>query len=207
MKGFSIVGIGTDVGKTVVSAIVAEAINAAYFKPIQAGDLDNSDRIKIRRWCSDNVTDYPEIYALTEPMAPHGAAEIDGKKLSLSKIVIPKTDKPLILEGAGGLMVPLNEKETFIDLYKKANLPAIVVSRHYLGSINHTFLTFELLKKHQIDIAGIIYVGAENEVTESIIEAHYYPKVLGRVVLPEEIDKTFIQNEARRFSSLVYEVG
>ena len=206
MKGFSIVGIGTDVGKTVVSAILAEALKAAYFKPIQAGDLDNSDRIKIRKWCSDTVVDFPEAFRLSEPMAPHGAAKLDELELSVSKINFPKTSKPLILEGAGGLLVPLNEKETFADVYKKAGLPAIVVSRHYLGSINHTFLTFEILKKYEIDIAGIIYVGEENKVTESIIESFYAPNVIGRVVLPEDVNSEFIKNEANKFSHLIYEL-
>lgn len=206
MKGFSIVGIGTDVGKTVVSAILSEALEAAYFKPVQAGDLENSDRIKIKKWCSEAVVDFPEVFKLTEPMAPHGAAKIDGVELSTSKIIFPKTNKPLILEGAGGLLVPLNEKETFADIYKKAGLPAIVVSRHYLGSINHTFLTFEILKKYKIDIAGIIYVGEENKTTESIIESFYTPNVLGRIVLPEDINSDFIKSEASKFSHLIYEL-
>lgn len=206
MRGFSIVGIGTDVGKTVVSAVVAEAIGAAYFKPIQAGDLDNSDSHKVGRWCSDKVQVYPEVYRLSTAMAPHGAAEIDGVRLDSSEIEFPKTNKPLILEGAGGLLVPLNEKETFASVYKRSGLPAIVVSRHYLGSINHTLLTIEALKANEIPIAGIIYVGEENKTTESIISAMHDVKEFGRVVLPQNVDKDFIQKTAREFEVLLYEL-
>lgn len=206
MKGFSIVGIGTDVGKTVASAIIAEAINAAYLKPIQAGDLENSDTKKIERWCSDQVHVFPELYRLSEPMAPHGAAEIDGVQLRLEDITFPKTNKPLVLEGAGGIMVPLNEKELFIDIYKKSRLPAIIISRHYLGSINHTFMTIEMLKSRDIPIAGIIYVGEENSITEEIIKSFYNLKELGRIILPQKIDVNYIQKAAKNFSHLVYEL-
>jgi dethiobiotin synthetase len=206
MRGFSIVGIGTDVGKTVVSAIIAEALGAAYFKPIQAGDLDNSDSQKVGRWCSEKVTVFPEAFRLSTPMAPHGAAEIDGIEMSVGDIVFPQTHKPLILEGAGGLLVPLNKKETFAAIYKQSGLPAIVVSRHYLGSINHTLLTIESLKANEIPIAGIIYVGDENKPTESVIAAMFDLKELGRVVLPKNVDKDFVQNTAKDFEVLLYEL-
>lgn len=206
MKGFSIAGIGTDVGKTVLSAIIAEAIEGVYFKPVQAGDLDNSDSIKVKKWCSDKVEVLPEVYRLSEPMAPHAAAKIDKVKLSLKDIVIPQTTKPLILEGAGGILVPLNENnETMLDVYKKAKLPVILISRHYLGSINHTLMTFELLKSKGLKLAGIIYVGEENVETESIIEKFTDLKKIGRVVLPEQIDSEFIQETAKSFKGLYYE--
>jgi dethiobiotin synthetase len=206
MKGFSIVGIGTDVGKTVASAVISEAIGAAYFKPVQAGDLDNSDTKKIERWCSERVQAFPEIHRLSEPMAPHGAAEIDGVQLSLDDISFPKTSKPLVLEGAGGIMVPLNDKELFLDVYKKSGLPAIIISRHYLGSINHTFMTIEMLKANDIQIAGIIYVGEENETTEEAIKTYYNLTVLGRLILADAIDAEYVKKQAENFSHLVYEM-
>ena len=206
MKGFSIAGIGTDVGKTVLSAIIAEAIEGVYFKPVQAGDLDNSDSIKVKKWCSDKVEVLPEVYRLSEPMAPHAAAKIDNIKLSLKDIVIPQTAKPLILEGAGGILVPLNENnETMLDVYKKAKLPVILISRHYLGSINHTLMTFELLKSNGLKLAGIVYIGEENVETESIIEKFTDLKKIGRVVLPAQIDSEFIQETAKSFKGLYYE--
>ncbi|MDX1653394.1 MAG: dethiobiotin synthase [Brumimicrobium sp.] len=205
-KGFSIVGIGTDVGKTVVSAIVSEALGALYFKPIQAGDLDNSDSMKVRRYCSDNVEVAKEIYRLKTPMAPHGAAEIDGVQLRLSEIVLPVSDKPLVLEGAGGLMVPLNEEyETLLDIYKRAHLPVILVSRHYLGSINHTLLTADRLKAEKLQIAGIVYVGDENKVTESIIERFTDLKTIARIPIVDEITPEFVKEQSGKFKGLVYE--
>lgn len=205
-KGFSIVGIGTDVGKTVVSAIVSEALGATYFKPIQAGDLDNSDSIKVRKWCSEKVTVAPEVFRLKTPMAPHGAAKIDGVKMRVNDIELPRTDDFLVLEGAGGLLVPINEeRESLLDIYKKAHLPVILVSRHYLGSINHTLLTIDHLKSHELQIAGIVYVGDENDVTESIIERFTDIKTLARIPLVDEITPDFIKEESKKFKGLVYE--
>jgi dethiobiotin synthetase len=206
MKGFSIVGIGTDVGKTVVSAIVSEALSATYFKPIQAGDLDDSDSIKVRKYCSDKVTVAPEIYRLKTPMAPHGAAKIDGVSMRVSDIEFPKTSDFLILEGAGGLLVPLNEdKESLLDIYKKAHLPVILVSRHYLGSINHTLLTIKSLEADNLQIAGIVYVGEENQVTESIIERFTDVKTIARIPIVEEINPAFIKEQSEKFKGLIYE--
>ena len=207
MKGFSIIGIGTDVGKTVVSASIVEAIKGVYFKPIQAGDLDNSDSIKVKRWCSAEVKVEKECYQLTQPIAPHEAAKIDGKRIKLRDISFPKTEKPIVLEGAGGILVPLNdEKETILDIHKKSGLPAIVVSRHYLGSINHTLLTIKTLQNTAITIKGIVYVGAENPGTESIIEAFTNIKMIGRIILPTDITSDFIKSSSKQFEGLIYEI-
>ena len=208
MKGFAIAGIGTDVGKTVVSAIVTEAVEGCYFKPVQAGDLDNSDSIKVRKWCSDKVVISTERFRLTEPMAPHKAAELDGVEIRLSDIEFPKTDQPLILEGAGGVLVPLNEKgDTILDVYKKSKLPIILVSRHYLGSINHTLLTIQAIKAAGLSLAGIIYVGDESEHTEHIIEKLTSVKSLGRVPIASEVNSTFIKEQANEFKHLIYELN
>ncbi|MEM8848047.1 MAG: dethiobiotin synthase, partial [Bacteroidota bacterium] len=135
-----VTGISTEVGKTVASAIVVEALEADYWKPVQAGDLDNSDSHKIERLISNTKTKiHPNSYALNTPMSPHAAAEIDGIRVDLEKIVPPQTENHLVIEGAGGLLVPLNEKDTINDLIL-TNYKVIVVSRHYLGSINHTLL-------------------------------------------------------------------
>jgi dethiobiotin synthetase len=208
MKGVSIVGIGTDVGKTVVSAIVSEALAACYFKPAQAGDLDNSDSIKVGRLTSDNVTIASEIFKLKTPMAPHGAAKIDGVEMRVSDIQFPRTDQTLVLEGAGGLMVPLNEhRETFLDIYKKAGLPVVVVSRHYLGSINHTLLTIDRLQLEGLNILGVVYVGAENEVTESIIERNTGVKQLARIPWADDLTPEFIKDQSSKLKGLLYELS
>ena len=181
VKQFTITGIGTDVGKTVVSSIVAEALKATYWKPVQAGDLDKSDSIKVESYTS-NVKVLEEAYRLSEPMSPHAAAEIDGMTISLAKLKLPQVDSSFIVEGAGGLMVPLdNDGLTFADAIVSWGLPTIIVSRHYLGSINHSLLTAEVLKSKGIKIAGFVFVGDENKATESIILKHTGIRMIGRI--------------------------
>ena len=168
MKIF-ITGIGTDVGKTIASAIVVEALEADYWKPIQAGDIDNSDSHKIQRYISnDKTVIHNNSYKLNTPASPHYAAEVDGTKIELAKIIEPKTSNNLVIEGAGGVLVPLNDADSIVDLIQK-EYKTIVVSRHYLGSINHTLLTIEALKTRNISVAGIIFSGDENKSTEEII--------------------------------------
>ena len=214
MKIF-ITGIGTDVGKTLVSAIVVQALEADYWKPIQAGDLNNSDSHKVKSLLSfkdivipsavevvnPNVVEavipsavegqtakwqlHPNSYALNTPASPHYAAQLDGIKIDLKQIIEPNPEKyrennHLVIEGAGGVLVPLNETDCVIDLIQK-DYKVIVVSRHYLGSINHTLLTIEALKSRKINIAGIIFSGDENKATEEIILKKTGAKFIGRI--------------------------
>lgn len=196
-KQFAVTGIGTDVGKTIVSAILCEALSAVYWKPIQAGDLDNSDSVKINNFCSNNVTVLEERFRLTEPMSPHAAAYIDRVEIQVSDFSIPPVKDNLIVEGAGGVLVPFNQKaETYLDIFWKLNLPIILVSRHYLGSINHTMLTIEALQNKGLHIHGIIYVGDENGTTEDIIDTKYMLPVLGRIPIAKEINTAFIKAQA-----------
>ena len=196
---FAVTGIGTDVGKTVVSAILAESLQANYWKPVQAGDLDNSDSIKIERYTS-NVNLLPEKFKLTEPMSPHAAARIDGVQIAKEDLNLPAVSGNLIVEGAGGLLVPFNDDGLlFADLLEYWGLPTIVVSRHYLGSINHTLLTMETLKKRGVEVAGIIFVGNENNETEQVIKSVTGVKVLGRIPIAKELNDKFIQEQAKQF--------
>lgn len=196
---FAVTGIGTDVGKTVVSAILAESLQANYWKPVQAGDLDNSDSIKIERYTS-NVNLLPEKFKLTEPMSPHAAARIDGVQIAKEDLNLPAVSGNLIVEGAGGLLVPFNDDGLlFADLLEYWGLPTIVVSRHYLGSINHTLLTMETLKKRGVEVAGIIFVGDENSETEQVIKSVTSAKVLGRIPIAKELNDKFIQEQAKQF--------
>ena len=198
-----ITGIGTDVGKTVVSSIIAEALKASYWKPIQAGDLDNSDSIKVDRF-TDNVTVLPEAFRLSEPMSPHAAAEIDGVEIAKDDLDIPEVEGNLIIEGAGGIMVPVNSNGlTFADIIERWNLPTIVVSRHYLGSINHTLLTLEVLQSRGVIIEGLVFVGAENKATEEIILKSTGVKFLARIPMAKELNKTFVLEQAESIISLL----
>ena len=198
-----ITGIGTDVGKTVVSSIIAEALKASYWKPIQAGDLDNSDSIKVDRF-TDNVTVLPEAFRLSEPISPHAAAEIDGVEIAKDDLDLPEVGGNLIIEGAGGIMVPVNSNGlTFADIIERWNLPTIVVSRHYLGSINHTLLTLEVLQSRGVTIEGLVFVGAENKATEEITLKSTGVKFLARIPMAKELNKTFVLEQAESIISLL----
>ena len=176
-----ITGIGTDVGKTIAAAIITEALQADYWKPVQAGDLDNSDSHKIESYLSNTQSKiHPNSYLLHTPVSPHLAAKLDGITIDLKKIQEPKTKNHLVIEGAGGVLVPLNDTDCIIDLIQP-DYKVILVSRHYLGSINHTLLTFEALKQRKIKVAGIIFNGDENQATESIILHKTGVKMIGRI--------------------------
>jgi dethiobiotin synthetase len=198
MKLF-ITGIGTDVGKTITSAIVTQALEADYWKPVQAGDLDNSDSHKIQRYiCNEKTIIHENSYKLNTPASPHLAAAIDGITIDLKKIVEPKTKNHLVIEGAGGLLVPLNDNDTIIDLIK-SDYKIIVVSRHYLGSINHTLLSFEALKSRNLKVSGIIFSGDENKATEEIILNKTKAKFIGRIDNEPYFDQNVIQYYADLF--------
>lgn len=198
MKLF-ITGIGTDVGKTVASAIVTEALEADYWKPIQAGDLNNSDSHKVKAQISNAKSVFhTNAYALNTPASPHYAAAVDNITIDLKQIKEPKTTNHLVIEGAGGVLAPLNETDCVIDLIQK-EYKVIVVSRHYLGSINHTLLTFEALKSRGIAIAGIIFSGDENQATESIILTKTRAKMIGRIENEPYFDQNVTRYHADQF--------
>jgi len=205
MKLF-ITGIGTDVGKTITSAIVTQALEADYWKPIQAGDLDNSDSHKVKNLISCHTERsrgaktqiFENNYKLNTPASPHLAAKIDGITIDLKQIKEPETKNHLVIEGAGGILVPLNETDCIIDLIQK-DYKVIVVSRHYLGSINHTLLTYEALKNRNIPIAGFIFSGDENKATEEIILKKTDAKFIGRIDNEPYFDQNVIQYYADKF--------
>lgn len=190
MAKYFVTGIGTGIGKTLISAVLTEKLKADYWKPIQSGDLDTSDSITLGSLISNRQTViHPESYRLTQPLSPHLSARLDGIDIDLNKINMPLTENNLIIEGAGGLMVPLNEKELIIDLIKKLNVEVILVSQNYLGSINHTLLSVNLLKQYEIPIKGIIFNGDENVETERYIQQYTKIKKLGSVPGLKNIDK------------------
>ncbi len=180
MKLF-ITGIGTDVGKTIASSIIVEALEADYWKPIQAGDLENSDSHKVEKYISNPKSQFHKnSYALNTPASPHLAAEIDRITIDIKKIIEPKTKNHIVIEGAGGIFVPLNNEDCVIDLIQP-EYKVIVVSRHYLGSINHTLMTIEILKSRKLNVAGIVFSGDENKASESIILEKTGVPLIGRI--------------------------
>jgi dethiobiotin synthetase len=198
MKLF-ITGISTDVGKTIASAIIVEALQADYWKPIQAGDLNHSDTHKVQSLVSNSQSHFHlNSYSLQTPASPHLAAAIDGLTIAMNQIQEPKTNNHLVVEGAGGILVPLNETQSVVDLIQP-DYKVIVVSRHYLGSINHTLLTIEALQNRQIQVAGIIFSGDENTSSESIILSRTAVPFLGRIAQEPYFDTNVISEYAELF--------
>ncbi len=183
-KAYFVSGIGTDVGKTVVSAFLCRCLDAHYWKPIQAGELDFSDSAKVQRWSrrrSEQI--HPEAFRFSTPASPHYAAQkeehgsriyarihTDTVGVSQNHFQLPNTNQPLIVEGAGGLLVPINEQETMLDLIQAFQLPVLLVARNYLGSINHSLLSIQALKHANIPLTGLIYSGANYRDNIEIIE-------------------------------------
>ena len=199
-----VTGIDTNTGKTLVSAILVEALQADYWKPIQAGETDNTDTMKVASLVSNQRSVmHPEAYILQEPMSPHLAAQKDGVEIDIEQFVLPQTNNNLIIEGAGGLLVPIREDFLVIDLIKKLNVEVVLVSRNYLGSINHTLLSAMALKALDIKVKGIIFNGSRMEGTEAIILSRTGYKFLGRIEEEEVIDQSTILRYAAQFSNVL----
>lgn len=191
-----VTGIDTGIGKTIVSATVVQALGADYWKPVQAGDLEHSDTMRVRSLvtCPD-VTFHPERFGLKHPMSPHAAAELDGVTIHLEDFAPPTRQKLLVVEGAGGLLVPLNTEHVIGDLIRHLNSRVLVVSKNYLGSINHTLLTIDWLRHHQLEILGIVFNGEANPSSETIIQTMTGIPVIGRIpqwdrVTPRRVETT-----------------
>lgn len=198
MKLF-ITGISTDVGKTIASAIIVEALQADYWKPIQAGDLEHSDTHKVQALVSNTQSQFhPNSYALQTPASPHLAAAKDRITIDLNQIQEPQTENHLVIEGAGGILVPLNEMQSVVDIIQP-DYKVIVVSRHYLGSINHTLLTVEALQNRKLSIAGIVFSGEENTSSESIILNRTGLLCIGRIAQEPYFDTNVIVEYADLF--------
>lgn len=197
---YIIAGIGTEIGKTFIASILTESLEADYWKPVQSGALDFTDTNAVQSLVSNRKTIFhPEAYRLTEPLSPHAAAAIDGIEIQLSNFELPTTDNNLIVELAGGLMVPLNKGTTNLDLIKQLNLPLILVSKNYLGSINHTLLSIEVLKSSNIDIKGIIFNGESNPSSEDYILNYTQVPLIGRVNQEQNISQETVKKYAEDF--------
>lgn len=200
LKPIFITGIGTGVGKTVTSAIVTEHLKADYWKPIQSGDLENSDTITVKQLVSNDKTYFhPEVYKLTQPLSPHLSARLDGIEIDINTIKIPETQNTLVIEGAGGLMVPLNQQFLIIDLIAQLQAEVILVSQHYLGSINHTLLSYELLKSKNIPVKGILFNG-HNPESEAYITQYTKLKHLGTIPVLNNLDKNSVKEAGKHLT-------
>ena len=196
---YFITGISTEVGKTISSAIVVESLQADYWKPIQSGDLDNSDTMKVKSLISNSIsTFFPSSYEFDYPASPHLSAQMGGRHIELAHIKRPHSSNTLVIEGAGGLFVPLNERNTILDLMLPSD-KIVLISRHYLGSINHTMLSVEALQRRGLNIFGIIFSGEENTATESWIASYTQIPIIGRIEEEPFFDKNTIKKYADLF--------
>lgn len=160
MKLF-VTAIGTDCGKTVVSAILCEALKASYWKPVQTG-LPPGDADEVKRLVSYAIQIHPERHYYPTPVSPHQAAKIEGKTISLKDFQLPVASDSLIVEGAGGVLVPLNEKgDMVIDIAEKLELEIVLVIRLYLGCINHALLSIKEIQRRNITIKGLVFNGKD----------------------------------------------
>jgi dethiobiotin synthase len=198
-NGYFVTGTDTGVGKTVVSAILCSGMQADYWKPVQTGTNESCDSEFLKDF---SKTIFPEAYKLREPLSPHAAARLESVDISLEKILAagPSTIRSLIVEGAGGVLVPLNEHHLMIDLIQKIELPAIIVSRSTLGTINHTLLTLEALRYRKIPIAGIVMVGPSNPQNRDALEKYGRAPVVGEVLPTEVFSKSWMRSEFEKFA-------
>ena len=197
MKPLIVTGTDTGIGKTVVAAMLALALDGYYWKPIQSGTKDGTDAARVAALTglpSGRVV--PERYVLTEPLSPHRAAELDGTRIELSALALPRIpgEDWLIIEGAGGVLVPLNRAVLQIDMFVRWGAPVVVVARTSLGTINHTLLTLEALRRRDIEVLGIVFVGDSMPDSERTITEFSGVKRLGRLSLLPHLDAHALRN-------------
>lgn len=188
VQGFFVTGTDTDVGKTVVAAWLVARLGACYWKPVQAGTHPETDSATVRRLSGatpDRIL--PEAYVLAEPMAPHEAARREGIAVDMAKLVPPPCNRPLVAEGAGGLMVPLNDQSFVIDLARELDLPLILVARSTLGTINHTLLSLEAIRRRGLPLAGVVINGPETPHNRAAIERYGRVEVIAEIPWLEQV--------------------
>jgi dethiobiotin synthetase len=200
---FFITGTDTDVGKTVVSSILMTGLKSAYWKPIQSGleDITDTDWMRIVTGLGDENF-IPETYRLSQPLSPHAAAQHDGVRIDLKVFNLPddETCPRVIVEGAGGVMVPLNDNQLMVDLMKHLGLPVLLVARSAIGTINHTLLSLELLRKNAVQVLGVVMNGPQNQINKKAIETYGRINVIAEVdSLPQINSKTLLEAYNRYF--------
>lgn len=182
MSAIVVTGTDTGIGKTVFSAGLVGLLGAAYWKPIQSGLDGETDSVIVGRLAGlspERIV--PEAYRLSQPLSPHRAAELDGVSIDPDSLALPRTDRPLVVEGAGGLMVPLTRTRLLIDVFVRWRAPVVLCARTALGTINHTLLSIEALRRREIPLLGIAFIGDEMSDTERTIADLSAARVLGRL--------------------------
>lgn len=184
IRRFFVTGTDTGVGKTVLSALLCSALDATYWKPIQTGTLEATDRQMVMRLAGiGEDRTLPEVYSFVPPVSPHLAARWAGAQIDLSRIQIPAElgQQALIVEGAGGVLVPLNDRQFMLDLIAKLKLPAILAARSGLGTINHTLLSLAAMHSAEVPVHGVVLIGDANKDNRETIERYGHAKVVGEI--------------------------
>lgn len=198
-RGVFVTGTDTDVGKTVVAACLARAMGADYWKPVQTGvSIDPGDTATVATLVPGLRT-HPPIYVFGEPLSPHAAAALEGAEVRMEPIALPETDRPLVIEGAGGVLVPLNDRDLMTDLIERLGLPVVVVARSTLGTINHTLMTLEILRARGIEVLGVVMNGPSSPGNREAIEHYGRTKVLADIPWTDELSPRWIAEQAARF--------
>ena len=206
MNKYFITGIGTDVGKTIVSAILTEALKADYWKPLQSGVAEGTDKGLVSSLLTNTASVcHNESYLFQEPVSPHLAASLENKKIKLEQMHLPDTQNDLIIEGAGGILVPLNDSNYVIDLAQEFEADVILVCRNYLGCINHSLLSIDYLVKNNFPVKGIVLVGNFDKAVKLAITNYSELPVLAEIPEMLEISKESILNQAQKINLNLFE--
>ena len=206
MNKYFITGIGTNVGKTIVSAILTEALKADYWKPLQSGVAEGTDKGLVSSLLTNTASVcHNESYLFQEPVSPHLAASLEKKKIKLEQMHLPDTQNDLIIEGAGGILVPLNDSNYVIDLAQEFEADVILVCRNYLGCINHSLLSIDYLVKNNFPVKGIVLVGNFDKAVKLAITNYSELPVLAEIPEMVEISKESILNQAQKINLSLFE--
>ncbi|MGK0291441.1 MAG: dethiobiotin synthetase [bacterium] len=199
-KQFFVTGTDTDIGKTLVSAMLVQGLKAGYWKPIQSGLEETTDTEFIQQITQLPKNHFfPEQYRLQTPLSPHASAKIDGVQISLDQFKLPQHSFPhLIVEGAGGVLVPMNEKDLVLDLMVQLSLPVLIVARSGLGTINHTLLTIEMIRSRQLPILGVVLSGEQNQSNKEAIEHYGKVDVIAEIPMLENVDLDSLEKQFQR---------
>ncbi len=197
-NSIAILGIHTGIGKTIAAAVLAEALGADYWKPIQAGTEEQDSPVVKQLLTNGSTRVHNEAFVLSQPLSPHAAAAIDGVVVDYTKFVWPVTDKTLLVETAGGILSPMSATTTMADFVAHYDMPAILVAQNYLGSINHTLMSIEVLKSRGIKLMGIVMNGITNAASETFIEEYSKTSIIARIPHFDKLDNASVAVVAKQ---------
>jgi dethiobiotin synthase len=201
VKGFFVTGTDTGIGKTVLSALLVAALDGVYWKPVQTGAIEGTDRnaVHVLAECLEERL-LPERYCFDPPVSPHLAAREAGVRIALDTLTLPLLgdNRPMIVEGAGGVMVPINESDLMLDLMRHLGLPVVVATRTTLGTINHTLMTLAALRAANLKVQGVVMIGHENIENRRAIEHYGKTRVIGQIPMLEQIDRAALLDAFER---------